>query len=116
MLSSHDSRAAPQTVQTASPVCGTKNFSSVRLYSAPQLHCTIVAIPGICASARRFSSPEPCHNPDPEKAARKLLEIANETEPVQNGRIHIENINGPFLFRDGGSPEPVFRPARCVAG
>ena len=44
MLSSHDFRAAPQTVQTASPVCGTKNFSSVRLYSAPQLHCTIVAI------------------------------------------------------------------------
>ena len=31
-------------MQTASPVCGTKNFSSVRLYSAPQLHCTIVAI------------------------------------------------------------------------
>src|SRR6476660_8807823 len=44
VLSRHDSRAAPQTVQTASPVCGTKNFSSVRLYSAPQLHCTIVAI------------------------------------------------------------------------
>src|SRR5882672_9758124 len=44
LLSSHDSRAAPQTVQTTSPVCGTKNFSSVRLYSAPQLHCTIVAI------------------------------------------------------------------------
>ena len=41
---------------------------------------------------------------DPEKAARKLLEIANETEAVQDGRIHIENINGPFLFRDGGSP------------
>ena len=57
MLSRHDSRAAPQTVQTASPVCGTKNFSSVRLYSAPQLHCTIVAIPGICASDLRFSSP-----------------------------------------------------------
>jgi hypothetical protein len=82
----------------------------VRLYSAPQLHCTIVAIPGICASDRRFSSPELCHNPDPQKAARKLLEIANETEPVQTGRIHIENLNGPFLFRDGGSPEPVFRP------
>ena len=56
VLSDHDSNAAPQTVQTASPVCGTKNFSSVRLYSAPQLHCTIVAIPGICASDRRFSS------------------------------------------------------------
>ena len=30
--------------------------------------------------------------------------LANETEAVQDGRIHIENINGPFLFRDGGSP------------
>jgi hypothetical protein len=60
VLSCHDSSAAPQTVQTASPVCGTKNFSSVRLYLAPQLHCTIVAIPGICASDRRFSSPELC--------------------------------------------------------
>jgi hypothetical protein len=41
---------------------------------------------------------------DPEKAARKLLEIANETEAVQDGRIHIEKINGPFLFKEGGSP------------
>jgi hypothetical protein len=38
VLSHYDSSAAPQTVQTASPVFGTKNFSSVRLYSAPQLH------------------------------------------------------------------------------
>jgi len=30
-------------------VCGTKNFVSVRLYSAPQSHWTIVAIHGICA-------------------------------------------------------------------
>ena len=57
MLSHHDSSVAPQTVQIASPVCGTKNFSSVRLYSASQLHCTIVAIPGISASDRRFTSP-----------------------------------------------------------
>jgi hypothetical protein len=41
---------------------------------------------------------------DPVKAARKLMEIPNETEAVQDGRIHIEKINGPFLFRDGGSP------------
>ncbi|WP_426615353.1 hypothetical protein [Bradyrhizobium sp. McL0616] len=40
---------------------------------------------------------------DPEKAARKLLEIANETEAVQDGRIYIERINGPFLFTHGGS-------------
>jgi hypothetical protein len=41
---------------------------------------------------------------DPEKAARKILEIANTVEPIQDGRIHIEKINGPFLFKEGGSP------------
>jgi hypothetical protein len=30
-------------------VCGTKNFVSMRLYSAPQSHWTIVAIFGVCA-------------------------------------------------------------------
>jgi hypothetical protein len=77
VLSRHDSRAAPQTVQTASPVCGTKNFSSVRLYSAPQLHCTIVAIPGICASDRRFSSPELCHNRTDPLPTRQQLQTKN---------------------------------------
>src|SRR5207244_13562298 len=56
VVSDQDSRAAPQIAQTASPVCGTKNFSSVRLYSAPQLHCTIVTIHQMWASDRRFSS------------------------------------------------------------
>jgi hypothetical protein len=41
---------------------------------------------------------------DPEKAARKIVEIANAAEAVQDGRIHIEKINGPFLFKEGGSP------------
>ena len=68
MLSHHASSAAPQIVQTAPPVCGAKNLSSVRLYSAPQLHRTIVAIPGICARNSEFSSPELCHNQtDPEE-------------------------------------------------
>ena len=40
---------------------------------------------------------------DPEATARKLLEIANSVEPVQDGRIHIELINAPFL-NAGGSP------------
>jgi len=40
---------------------------------------------------------------DPEKAARRLLEIANTVEPVQDGHLHIEKINGPFLT-EGGSP------------
>jgi hypothetical protein len=41
---------------------------------------------------------------DPEKAVRKLIEIANSVEAIQDGRIHIEKINGPFLFTHGGSP------------
>jgi len=41
---------------------------------------------------------------DPEAAARKLMEIANATEAVQDGRIHIEQVNGPFLYTERGSP------------
>jgi hypothetical protein len=41
---------------------------------------------------------------DPEAAARKLLEIANSVEAVQDGRIHIEKVNGPFLYEFKGSP------------
>jgi hypothetical protein len=47
---------------------------------------------------------------DPEKAARKLLEIANSVEAVQDGRIHIKKINEPFLYKERGSP------AECKAG
>ena len=36
--------------------------------------------------------------PTTNRAARKLLEIANSVEAVQDGRIHIEKINYPFLF------------------
>jgi hypothetical protein len=38
VLSNQDSNTAPQTSQDARPVCGIKNFASVRSYSAPQLH------------------------------------------------------------------------------
>jgi hypothetical protein len=41
---------------------------------------------------------------DPDAAARKLMELANAFEPVQDGRIHIEKINGPFLFQLKGTP------------
>ena len=41
---------------------------------------------------------------NPEKAARKLLEIANSVEVVKDGRIYIELINGPFLYREKGTP------------
>jgi hypothetical protein len=41
---------------------------------------------------------------DPEKAARRILEHAQAFEPVHDGRIYIENINAPFLFKDKGTP------------
>ena len=50
----------------------------------------------------KFASDRPYS--DPEKAAHKLLEIANATETVQDGRIYIELIKGPFLFRERGTP------------
>jgi hypothetical protein len=35
------------------------------------------------------------------KAARKLVEIANDVEAVQDGRIYIERVNAPFLAAGG---------------
>jgi hypothetical protein len=58
--------------QTASPVCGTKNFSSVR---APQLLCTIVAIT-ICASGHRFSAPELTHFATSRLRSSSVLAVA----------------------------------------
>ena len=45
----------------------------------------------------------------PDKAARRLLEHAHAVEPIQDGRIYIEKINGPFLYIDRGSPRRVQR-------
>jgi hypothetical protein len=53
-------------------------------------------------------APEPYA--DPEKAARKRLEIANTIEAVQDGWIFIELINAPFLF------EPKATPNEYIAG
>ena len=41
---------------------------------------------------------------DPEKAARKLVEIANAVETIQDGRIYVEQINEPLLFEHKASP------------
>jgi hypothetical protein len=34
---------------------------------------------------------------DPEAAARKLVDLAKGIQAVQDGRIHIEKLNAPFL-------------------
>jgi hypothetical protein len=41
---------------------------------------------------------------DPDAAARKLLELAHDVEPVQGDRIHIEKINGPMLSAHKATP------------
>ncbi len=50
----------------------------------------------------KFAAERPFANP--ETTARKLLELANAFEPIQDGRIYIEKINGPFLFELKGTP------------
>ena len=37
---------------------------------------------------------------DPEKAARRLMQHGHAFEPVQDGRIYIQKLSGPFLFGD----------------
>ena len=51
----------------------------------------------------KFAEPRPLANPD--VAARKLIEIANASEPYTDGRVPIERINGPFLYELKGTPE-----------
>jgi hypothetical protein len=47
---------------------------------------------------------EPSIFADLDAAARKLVEIANAVEAVQDGRIYIERVNSPFL-EAGGTPD-----------
>jgi hypothetical protein len=51
----------------------------------------------------KFAEPRPFS--DPEATVRKLIEIANGAEAVQDARIYIERINGPFLAADGSPAE-----------
>src|ERR1700741_2981976 len=57
---------------------------------------------GAQATAMKFVEPRPFV--DPKVVARKLIELANAFEPVQDGRIYIEKVNGPFLFELKGTP------------
>ena len=49
----------------------------------------------------KFSTDRPYS--DPEKAARKLLDFANATEPV-DGKIYVEKINAPMLYLERATP------------
>jgi hypothetical protein len=47
---------------------------------------------------------EPSPYADPEKAARRIMEIAHTIEPGPQGQIHIEKINRPMLYKDIAHP------------
>jgi hypothetical protein len=51
----------------------------------------------------KFVERRPFANPD--LAARKLVEIANSIEAVQDGRIHFERVNAPFLAAGGSGDD-----------
>jgi hypothetical protein len=42
---------------------------------------------------------------DADAAARKIVEIANDVDAVQNGRIYIERVNAPFLVAGGSGDD-----------
>lgn len=62
---------------------------------------------------KKFTEPRPFS--DPDIAARKLVEIANSVEAVQDGRIYIEKINRPFLAAGGSADQLNAGIARAVA-
>jgi hypothetical protein len=51
---------------------------------------------------------------NPEVAARQLAQLASGIEPVQDGRIHIEKINYPFLYTLKGSGAEFGAGIRCA--
>jgi hypothetical protein len=42
---------------------------------------------------------------NPEAAARKLLELAQSFEPVQDRRVYVERINAPMLYEHKATHE-----------
>jgi hypothetical protein len=51
----------------------------------------------------KFAAARPFVNAD--VAARKLVEIANDVEAVQDGRIFIKRVNTPFLAAGGNGDD-----------
>ena len=54
-------------------------------------------------SAQPMKFVERSHFTDPGAAVCKVVEVANATETLQDGRIYIEPVNGRFL-NEGGTP------------
>lgn len=79
----------------------TQGALTVRLLAAPcwflEPYCLGLEVchPIIPIDGRRYGNDRPFA--DSDRAARHIVEIANQIEPVQD-RTHIEKINGPSSF------------------
>jgi hypothetical protein len=62
----------------------------------------VCSLPAVKPCYEVLLTPAPLRRPD--AAVRKLLELAYAFEPVQDGRIYIEKINEPFLYKLTGTP------------
>jgi hypothetical protein len=60
----------------------------------------------------KYAEPRPYA--DPEEAARRIVEIASTIEPVQDGRIHFEKINGPFPVKNNASARNMARVCSAI--
>jgi hypothetical protein len=52
---------------------------------------------------------------DPDVAARKVIEIANDVEAVQDDSIFIERVNEPFLLAGGSGDDLRAGVERAIA-
>jgi hypothetical protein len=75
------------------------------MFDSHRLENTLIHVPHITAEHKSREVRRPRPFGDPEAAVRKLIEIANAAEPVQDARIYIERVNGPFLAAGGSSAE-----------
>jgi hypothetical protein len=55
------------------------------------------------------------HLANPDVAARKLIEITNDVEAVQDGRIYIELVNARFLAAGGSGNDLRAGITRAIA-
>ncbi len=104
-------------------MCGTKNFVSVRLYSAPQSHWTIVAILGICAFGEPVQAGSFRHNqsdPLPSLAASsgrgEVRQLAARVRIIiPKTRLTIRRRPGPIrVVALNGHPDDVATAASAL--
>ena len=92
-------------------MCGTRNFVSMRLYSAPHSHLTIVAILEICLFGRSVQAGSfAAIKSDPRNSKRSNFE--NRAEMGGSPEVQRKTGLSSKAVVPVGSPEPELRPVR----